>query len=88
MNIIVNTFRDDGRVGNLGENCALKTTQEEDNAMVKAFRDLPLMTASEIRDLIGLVASDELVRQRLRGAGLRKPQRGSETAVCIVFPRG
>ncbi|KAH9382891.1 hypothetical protein HPB48_023510 [Haemaphysalis longicornis] len=49
-----------------------KTTEEEDYAMISAAFSDPLTTAGQIRDSAGIDVCDEVVRHRLREAGLRR----------------
>lgn len=56
-------FRDEGRICDAPRNCVRKTTAEEDAALVQVAEANPFVTAGQIRDVVGLDVSEELVRK-------------------------
>lgn len=70
VNRIIQAFRDEGRIGDAPRCLNRKTTREQDMAIVAVAAADPFMTAGQIKDIVGLDTSDELVRKRLREAGL------------------
>ncbi|KAH9360154.1 hypothetical protein HPB48_011465 [Haemaphysalis longicornis] len=71
VNRIIQAFRDERRICDKARNYRRKTTEDEDFAMISAAFADPFITAGKIRDSDGIHVCDEVVRQRLREAGLR-----------------
>ncbi|KAH9361479.1 hypothetical protein HPB48_004578 [Haemaphysalis longicornis] len=68
---IIRAFHDKGRLADAARHVQRKTSEEEDRPIVALASAEPFMTAGQIREAAGLDVSDELVRSRLREAGLR-----------------
>lgn len=63
VNRIICAFRDEGHICDAARNCVRKTTAEEDAALVQVAEANPFVTAGQIRDVVGLDVSKELVRK-------------------------
>lgn len=61
LNRVVDAFRDERRVRDIGRKCPRKTTEGEDNAMVEGSCEDPLITAGKIKDSTGLDVRSTLV---------------------------
>ncbi|KAH9383350.1 hypothetical protein HPB48_024565 [Haemaphysalis longicornis] len=68
---IILAYRGEGRIADSPRCLTKKTTEEEDLQIVSCMSDNPFITAGQIRALLGLNVSNELIRQRLREAGIR-----------------
>ncbi|KAH9375820.1 hypothetical protein HPB48_000508 [Haemaphysalis longicornis] len=68
---IIRAYRDEGRIADAPRCLTKKKTEEEDLQIVSCVSDNPFITAGEIRAVVGLNVSNELIRQRLREAGIR-----------------
>ncbi|KAH7981864.1 hypothetical protein HPB52_001353 [Rhipicephalus sanguineus] len=72
VNSIVKVFSTEARLTNLPRGHRPKVaTDSDDERIVEAARRNPKMTAKEIRNDLGLVASTQVVRERLHVGGLR-----------------
>ncbi|KAH7944208.1 hypothetical protein HPB52_017190 [Rhipicephalus sanguineus] len=72
VNRIVKAFSTEARLTNLPRGHRPKVTTDSDGErIVEAARRNPKMTAKEIRNDLGLVASTQVVRERLHVGGLR-----------------
>lgn len=71
VNRIVQAFRYEGRIRDAPRGPPPRaTTEDEDHYIVAAAVDDPFLSAREIREHLGLDASDATIRRRLRSAGL------------------
>ncbi|KAL1480453.1 hypothetical protein MTO96_034716 [Rhipicephalus appendiculatus] len=72
VNRIVEAFRPEARLTNLPHGHRPKvTTDSDDERVAEAARRNPKLTDKEMRNDLGLVASAQVVRERLRMSGLR-----------------
>ncbi|KAH9374999.1 hypothetical protein HPB48_021775 [Haemaphysalis longicornis] len=68
---IIRAYRDEARIADAPRCLTKKTTEEEDLQIVSCVCHNPFITAGEIRAVLGINISNELIRQRLREPGIR-----------------
>lgn len=72
INRICQAFRDDGRLWNLPRGHRQRATDSaKDLLIVQAAKEIPFITARQIKDSLNLSASMSTIRRRLHEKGLR-----------------